>query len=82
MLSEQQIWHRLRSIFSTTLGRDDIILTPETTARDIPGWDSVTNVQLMVAIEHAFSIRFRTGELAHVENVGQLVQRISRRISL
>jgi acyl carrier protein len=82
MLSEQQIWDRLRTIFSTTLGRDDVVLTAETTARDVPGWDSVTHIQLMVAIERAFGIRFRTGELAHVENVGQLVQRISRRISL
>ena len=79
MLAGDQIWSRLQAIFCDILDLDEIALSPATTANDVPGWDSITNVQLMVAIEKEFGFRFRTGEMAHMQNVGQLVERIEAR---
>jgi acyl carrier protein len=46
----------------------------------VPGWDSLANVELMVEVEQSFGIRFRTGEVAGLKNVGELVSLIARRI--
>ena len=60
---------------------DDVVLKPSTVASDVDGWDSVSNIELMVALEKEFEIRFNTGEMASLANVGQLLQRIATRLN-
>jgi acyl carrier protein len=79
-MTEAQILQRLGEIVSEVLGEDDVALSSATTAKEVEGWDSVTNVQIMVAVEQAFRFRFRTGELAGLRNVGELVGRICGRM--
>ena len=78
MIAEEAVWKRLAQVFADVFD-EPVALKPETRAEDVDGWDSVRNVELMVAIERAFSIRFRTGEIAGLENVGQLVQAVLTR---
>ena len=62
----------LEQLFRDVFGDDRIELTEETTARDIPQWDSLGHVNLMFAIEERFGVRFRGNELAEFANVGEL----------
>ena len=62
----------LEQLFRDVFGDDTIELTEETTARDIPQWDSLGHVNLMFAIEERFGVRFRGNELAEFANVGEL----------
>ena len=62
----------LQQLFRDVFGDDRIELTEETTARDIPQWDSLGHVNLMFAIEERFGVRFRGNELAEFANVGEL----------
>lgn len=79
-MTEEQIWQQLTAVFNDVFGDDEITIRPETTAEDIENWDSLSNVQLLVAIEQTFSgVKFNTGEVANFENVGQLVAVIERR---
>jgi acyl carrier protein len=78
---QEQILEQVARIVADTLGSDTVTLTPDTTAADVEGWDSLANVQIIVAIEKHYRIRFRTGEIASIRNVGELVARIERRIS-
>jgi acyl carrier protein len=55
-------------------------LSRETTAEDIDAWDSLTHVQLVVAIEERFRIRLTTGEIVSLANVGQLLDLIEARV--
>ena len=55
---------------------DEIAIGPQTTADDIEDWDSLTHIQLLVAIESAFGVRFNTGEMAGLANVGEMVELI------
>jgi acyl carrier protein len=59
---------------------DDLVLTPELTARDVEGWDSLTHILLVVAVEQKFGIKFNTGEIDALENVGQFIDLIERRL--
>lgn len=77
-METNEIWARLTSLLSEVLGADSLELTPDTTAADVEGWDSVTHVEILVAIEQAFGVRFRTGELSGLRNVGELVDRLAR----
>lgn len=70
---------RLADLIRETFGDDRIVVSEETTASDVEGWDSLTNVELMVAIEAEFGVRFSTAEVASLANVGELVGLILRK---
>lgn len=63
---------RLTEVFRTVFGDDAIVIANETTAEDIPEWDSLANVNLMFAVEQEFSLRFRDDDFAGFANVGEL----------
>lgn len=79
--SEDDVWSALRDVFRDVFDDDDIDISPETTAADIDDWDSLTNIQLLVAIEQQSGIRFSSAEVADVPNVGELVALILKHSS-
>lgn len=79
MADPQTLWPRLTAVIRDCFDDDSLIVSPQTTAKDVEGWDSVAHVQLMVAIEKEFRIRFTTGEMAGLKNVGELVATIGRK---
>ena len=64
---------RLEEVFQTVFG-DEISLSDQTTASDIPGWDSVATINLMFSIEQAFGVQFSGSEFTQFKNVGDLKQ--------
>lgn len=71
---------KLQEIFRDLFDDDNIVLTDDTSAKDITGWDSLANVKLIVRIEKAFKIRFGTGEIVGINNVGELVALINKKL--
>lgn len=55
------------------MDNEDIVLTETTTANDIDEWDSLTQVQLVVAIEKTLGIKFTSAEITSWPNVGAMV---------
>jgi acyl carrier protein len=80
-MTQQEIYPRLTRIMRDVLDDDSLVLTPETTAHDVKEWDSVNHVTLIVAIEEAFGIKFKSAELEKMKNVGQLVEQIQKKTS-
>ena len=72
---------RLNEIFCEVFDDDDIKITPEMTANDVDGWDSLSHVNLIVAIETKFNIRFSQKELLTFKNVGDLLNSIRSKIT-
>ena len=60
------------TIFRDILKNENITLTPETTAKDVDGWDSLTNMRLITAIEKHYNIRFGLREILKFKHVGDL----------
>ncbi len=75
-----EINKKLNGIFIDVLDNPDIVLKDETTAKDIEEWDSLTHVQLIVAIEKSFKIRFTAPEIQQFKNVGDICQRIQSKL--
>ncbi len=80
MSGDESIWGRVRGVLVEVFGDDDMVVGPSTTAADVEGWDSVSNIVVLVALEREFGIRFNTGEMAALANVGQLVALITTRL--
>ena len=59
-------------IFRDILKNENIALTPATTAKDVEGWDSLTNMRLITAIEKHYNIRFGLREILKFKHVGDL----------
>ena len=81
-MTHAQILEQVSEIVADTIGLESLVLTPASTAADVEGWDSLANVQIIVAIEKRFGIRFRTGEIATIKNVGELIARIAGRFRI
>jgi acyl carrier protein len=76
-----ELLERLNRIFRDVFEDDDIRIAPGMTANDVDGWDSLSHVNLIVAIETTFNIRFSQKELLTFKNVGDLLNCIQSKIS-
>ena len=75
------IYAAIDTIMRDLLLRENLDLRPETTAKDVPGWDSITHINLMVAVEERFGVRIASQEIEKIATVGDLVAIIESRTS-
>lgn len=68
-----EIIEKLTHIFHEELDNEELVLTRETTADDIEEWDSLSHIQLIVAVEKAFGVRFTSSEIQSWNNVGEMI---------
>jgi len=76
-MERSDILHGVTEVFKDNLDDENIILAENTTADDIEEWDSLTHVQLVVAVEKKFKIRFNAKEIQSWKNVGEMIDSIS-----
>ena len=69
----------MNDIFREVFADSDIVIRPEMTAGDIEGWDSLSHVNLIVAIEARFAVKFSQKELLSFKNVGDLLAAVERK---
>jgi acyl carrier protein len=72
------IRRRLEKVCRRVFNDPELVLTGETTAADVPAWDSLSHIVLMVAIEDEFQIRLNGPELDSFRNVGELEAFLTR----
>jgi acyl carrier protein len=74
MPNESEIYGALTEIFHDVFLRDDLKLTPELTAKQVQGWDSFKQIEIIMACEERWSIKFNTRELDSLRCVGDLAR--------
>jgi acyl carrier protein len=80
-MQQQDIYPQLTTTFHDLFDDDTIVVTPELTASDIPDWDSFNHINLIVAVESKFKIKFQTAELESMHTVGHLVDLIQSKLA-
>jgi acyl carrier protein len=78
-MTNPEILQSLTELFRELFMDETIVLTPETTADDIDGWDSFTHLNMIVAVETRFGIKMTTAEVESLMSVGDLVATIARK---
>jgi acyl carrier protein len=74
-----QIYDKLTGIFQDLFDDDSLQVTPELTAKDVDGWDSVSHIRMILTVEKAFKMKFSTTEVGRLKTVGDMVQLIRAR---
>ena len=72
---------RLTNVFRAIFKRADLVLRDELTARDVPGWDSLNHINLIIQTEQEFRIRFSNAEVTTLRNVGDLKRLIDVKLA-
>lgn len=80
-MTHEQLRAQLTEIFRDLFGDDDIVLTPELNADMVPGWDSIKQISLVVAVEEAFGIKLTTREVDGLSNVSDLEAVIAKKMA-
>ncbi len=79
-MTRKEIFDGLNEIFREVFDDDQINVNDSTTADDIEDWDSLEHINLIVAIEKKYKIKFNMGEVNSFKNVGEMVDRIIERV--
>jgi acyl carrier protein len=79
-MKQEKILAGVAEVIRQNFEDDTLSISAETTAADVPGWDSIAHIELMISVEDRFGIRFTTGETTAMQNVGQMVEFMSRRL--
>ncbi len=74
-----KIYDILNEIFQDVFDDDELTVNPETNSDSIEDWDSLEHINLIVAIEKAFGMKFSMDEVTGMQNVGEMVEIIQQR---
>lgn len=77
----EEVLTRLQPIFRDVFDRSDLMVTRQSNAETVEGWDSLAHINLISAIEQEFRIRFALGELESMKNVGEMIDLMEKKLS-
>ena len=80
-MDRNEILTTVNNVFIDVLDDDSLALTEATTANDVDEWDSLNHIQLVVAIERQFKIRFTSQEILSWQNIGEMVDSIAEKVN-
>ncbi len=80
-MTREEIYGKLNEVFQDVFDDEDITVNDSTVASDVDGWDSLEHINLIVAVERSFGIKFTMGETTGLKNVGEMVDKIIEHLS-
>jgi acyl carrier protein len=78
-MSDPLVFDRLAATIRKFFYGHNFSITRDTTADQVPGWDSLNHARLLMQVEDDFSIRFDPEEVIELENVGELADIIEQK---
>jgi len=78
-MEKNEIVTRLTPIFRDVFSDDGLVVNEGMTAADVPTWDSLSNINMIIAVEKAFGVKFSIKDVRSLKNVGELLELIKRK---
>lgn len=75
------ISEKLKKIILNELKLDDFEMKDETTATDVPGWDSLKHLNIILNVESNYNIKFKGLEMMRVQSIGDLQRLIDSKLN-
>ncbi len=79
-VTRKEVFEKLNSIFRNNFDDEDIVLSEETSSADIEDWDSLEQINLIVAIQDVFGVKFNISEVAMLKSVGEMADLIIKKL--
>lgn len=79
-MDRNELLTQINTIFKDILDDEEVVVNETSTANDVDDWDSLTHIQLVVAIEKHFKIRFTSKEIQSWKNVGEMLTSIQNKV--
>lgn len=79
-MTRNEILEQVQSIFKEVLKSEDVVLTDDTTAQDVNGWDSLTHVTIISEMEKHFGLRFSLREMLSWKSVGKMLDTLEKKL--
>lgn len=79
-MSREEVFERLDQVFQDVFDDESLHVGDGTTAADVEGWDSLEHIDLIAAVEDAFSVHFSMAEVTSMKNVGEMADRIMEKL--
>jgi acyl carrier protein len=79
-MSQDAILSRVNEIFRSVFDDPNLTVSLSTTAKDVPGWDSIVHITLVIEIERQFDVKFGMAEIERLRNVGDLVSVLAEKL--
>jgi acyl carrier protein len=76
VMTRDDVFARLQGVFRDVFDDESIVLRPTTTAADVPGWDSLNQIKIIISCERALGIRLKPREINALENVDEMVDHL------
>lgn len=80
-MERSEIMKKVNDIFIDVLDNEDLVIADSTTSQDIEEWDSLSHIQLIVAIEKVFGIKFSSFEISSWIDVGEMLDCIQKKLN-
>ena len=81
-MNKNNIKEKLQSVFVDVFDEEDLTISNSTNSDDIEEWDSLNHIALVLSIEKCFNIRFMTGEVLLLKDVGDMIQLLEEKTSI
>ena len=78
-MEKNEIVSRLTPIFRDVFNDDALVVSEGMTAADVPTWDSLSNINMIIAVEKAFGVKFSIKDVRSLKNVGELLALIKKK---
>ena len=80
VVDREAVYATLTEVFRDVFQNDDLTISDSMTAADVPGWDSLSNIQMVLATERAFKIRLTAAQVSGLKDVGGFVMVLQAKI--
>lgn len=78
-MTRDEVFEKLNAVFRNNFDDEDITLADETSSEDIEDWDSLEQINLIVAIQKEFQVKFNIDEVNAMKNVGEMADLIMQK---
>jgi len=79
-LQKVGVYSKLTAIFQDVFEDETLVVNPTLSADDVPGWDSLRNIRLILAVERSYGIKLTASEIGKLQNVGDLARLVASKL--
>ena len=80
-MNKKDIFNKVQDVFIDVFDDENLEINNSTNSEHIEEWDSLNHIQLVLSIEKFFSVRFKTGEIQSLKDVGEMIDMLEEKIN-